>query len=264
MRSGALILGIVVSALLLGVAGALYVTAGNQGGAPYRDTIEQVREVQRLSASWSIEIARVRADPLADFDSLAAFVPRMDRLTQALAGAVQRIPELSDRLAADMSAYLSMVELQEERIERFKTGYAVVRNSARYLPIATANVTRQARAVNDTALAQRITTLTQNMNLYLTTPTDAGKSRLDEELGRLREASVGYAPPLANALANLLAHAEVLLARQAPTDALFEQATSDELTGLADRLAGALARERGQREALARRYEQGILGVLGV
>ena len=102
------------------------------------------------------------------------------------------------------------------------------------------------------------------MNLYLATPSDAGKGRLGEELGRLREASVGYAPPLANALANLLAHAEVLLDRQAPTDALFEQATSDELGGLADRLAGALSREQGQREAVARRFEQGILGLLAV
>ena len=264
MRSGALILGITVSAMLLAAAGTLYWMAASQGGAPYRAAIDQVREVQRLSAAWSVEIARVRADPLADFDSLAAFVPRMARLKEDLAATAQGIPELSDRLAADVNVYLAVADAQEERIERFKTGYAVVRNSARYLPIAASNVARQAQEVADAGLAQRIATLTQDMNLYLATPSDAGKGRLGEELGRLREASVGYAPPLANALANLLAHAEVLLARQAPTDALFEQATSDELGGLADRLAGALSREQGQREALARRFEQGILGLLGV
>ena len=264
MRSGALILGITVSAMLLAAAGTLYWMAASQGGAPYRAAIDQVREVQRLSAAWSVEIARVRADPLADFDSLAAFVPRMDRLKEDLAATAQGIPELSDRLAADVNVYLAVADAQEERIERFKTGYAVVRNSARYLPIAASNVARQAQDVADARLAQRIAALTQDMNLYLATPSDAGKGRLGEELGRLREASVGYAPPLANALANLLAHAEVLLDRQAPTDALFEQATSDELGGLADRLAGALVREQGQREAVARRFEQGILGLLGV
>ena len=264
MRSGALILGIVVSAMLLAAAGGLYWMAASQGGAPYRAAIDQVRGVQRLSAAWSVEIARVRADPLADFDSLAAFVPRMDRLKEDLAATAQGIPELSDRLAADVNVYLAVADTQEERIERFKTGYAVVRNSARYLPIAASNVARQAQDVADAALAQRIAALTQDMNLYLATPSDAGKGRLGEELGRLREASVGYAPPLANALANLLAHAEVLLDRQAPTDALFEQATSDELGGLADRLAGALSREQGQREAVARRFEQGILGLLAV
>ena len=250
--------------MLLAAAGTLYWMAASQGGAPYRTAIDQVREVQRLSAAWSVEIARVRADPLADFDSLAAFVPRMDRLKEDLAATAQGIPELSDRLAADVNVYLAVADAQEERIERFKTGYAVVRNSARYLPIAASNVARQAQEVADAGLAQRIAALTQDMNLYLATPSDAGKGRLGEELGRLREASVGYAPPLANALANLLAHAEVLLDRQAPTDALFEQATSDELGGLADRLAGALSREQGQREAVARRFEQGILGLLAV
>ena len=264
MKSGALILGITVSAMLLAAAGTLYWMAASQGGTPYRAAIDQVREVQRLSSAWSVEIARVRADPLADFDSLAAFVPRMARLKEELAATAQGIPELSDRLGADVNMYLAVADAQEERIERFKTGYAVVRNSARYLPIAAANVARQAQEVGDGGLAQRIAALTQDMNLYLATPSDAGKGRLGEELGRLREASVGYAPPLANALANLLAHAEVLLERQAPTDALFEQATSDELSGLADRLAGALSREQGQREALARRFEQGILGLLAV
>ena len=74
---------------------------------------------------------------------------------------------------------------------------------------------------------------------------------------------MAYPPSLANALANLLAHAEVLLARQGPVDALFEEATSAEAGALAGQLAGALQRERGQREAAAKRYEQGILGVLG-
>ena len=264
MRLGALILGIVVSVMLLAGAGALYVLAGREGGAPYRDAIEQVREVERLAAGWSVEVARVRADPFADFDALAAFVPRMARVKEGLAGAVGGIPSLSERLAADASAYLSVVDAQQERIERFKTGYAVVRNSARYLPIAAANVAGQAEELNDGRLSQRIATLTQDMNLYLATPTEAGKVRLGEELSRLREASVAYPPSLANALANLLAHAEVLLARQGPVDALFEQATSGEVSGLAGRLAGALQRERAEREASAARYEQGILGVLGV
>ena len=75
MKSGVLILGIVVSALLLAVAGVLYTLSGNPGAQHYRATIDLVRQIQQLSSSWSIEVARVRTDPLADFDSLAAFLP---------------------------------------------------------------------------------------------------------------------------------------------------------------------------------------------
>ncbi|MDD9980553.1 MAG: hypothetical protein OXU81_04205, partial [Gammaproteobacteria bacterium] len=138
MRTPALILGIVVSVTLLAAAGVLHTLAGSTGAHAYRGAIEQVRAIGQLSSSWSVEIARVKADPLADFDSLAAFIPRMARLTEHLAGTARTIPGLPDRLAADIQAYLAAIDAQAERIERFKTGYAVVRNSVRYLPLAAA------------------------------------------------------------------------------------------------------------------------------
>ena len=262
MKPGAFILGIIVSAFLLVAAGVLYTMAGSSGGQQYRASIELVRQVQQLSSSWSVEIARVRADPLADFDALAAFIPRMARLKERLAGASRGVPGLPDRLASDVRAYLSAIDAKEERIERFKTGYAVVRNSIRYLPLAAANVVRQAREMGDQPLARRIAALAQDMQLYLATPTGAGRERLTGDVERLREASVGYAPSVANALANLLAHAEVLLERRGPTEELFERATADEITELADRLAGGLAFERDRQEAAATYYERGVLAVI--
>ena len=264
MKSGALILGIIVSALLLAAAGVLYTMAGSSSGQQYRTSIDLVRHIQQLSSSWSIEIARVRADPLADFDSLAAFIPRMARLKESLSDAARPIPDLPDRLASDIRGYLSAIDAKEERIERFKTGYAVVRNSTRYLPLAATNVTRQAQEIDDAPLGRSISMLTQDMNLYLATPTDTGKERLTADMETLREDSVAYPPPLANALANMLAHAEVLLARQAPTDALFQEATSNEITNLADRLAGNLEFELARQGSLATSYERGVLAVIGV
>ena len=264
MKSGALILGIIVSALLLAAAGVLYTMAGSSSGQSYRASIDLVRQIQQLSSGWSIEIARVRSDPLADFDSLAAFIPRMASLKESLSDASRRIAGLPDRLANDIRGYLSAIDAKEERIERFKTGYAVVRNSTRYLPLAATNVTRQAQETNDDPLARSISMLTQDMNLYLATPTDTGKERLTADMEKLREDSVAYPPPLANTLANMLAHAEVLLARQAPTNLLFQEATSNDITDLADRLAGNLEFELARQDALATNYERGVLAVIGL
>ena len=264
MTPRALTLGIVVSALLLAGAGGLYTLAANPGAHAYRGAIEQVRAIQQLSSSWSVEIARVKADPLADFDALAAFIPRMARLKDRLADTARQIPDLPDRLSSDIQAFLSAVDAQEERIERFKTGYAVVRNSVRYLPLAAANVARQAGDAGDAALARGIATFVQDMNLYLSTPTGAARERLGAQVETLREASVGYAPALANALANLLAHAEVLLERQAPTETLFAEATSGGIADLTERLAASLAFERDRGEARATSYERGMLASIGV
>ena len=68
MKSGALVLGIIVSALLLVAAGTLYTMAGSAGGQQYRASVDLVRQIEQLSSSWSVEVARVRADPFADFD----------------------------------------------------------------------------------------------------------------------------------------------------------------------------------------------------
>ena len=264
MKSGALILGIIVSALLLAVAGGLYSIAGSGSGPAYRVSIDGVRQIEQLSSSWSIEIARVKADPLADFDSLAAFIPRMARLKESLSDAARRIPDLPDRLASDVQVYLNAVAAKEERVERFKTGYAVVRNSTRFLPLAAANVTRRAEEIGDASLSRGIPALIQDLNLYFSTPTSDGKERLSTEMTKLREDSVAYPPPLANALANLLAHAEVLLERHAPTETLFQEATSNEVTDLANRLAGNLEFELSRQESLATRYERGVLAAIGV
>ena len=264
MKTSALGLGIAVSVVVLAAAGGLTLMASQHGGAHHRAAMELVRELQQRSAGWSVEVARVRSDPLADFDALATFIPRMARLKERLAGAVRGAPDLPDRLASEVQVYLSALDAQEERIERFKTGYAVVRNSTRYLPLAAGGAAREARAANDGTLAARIATLLQELNLYLASPAGDAAERLGAEVEALRAASVGYAPALANALANLLAHAEVLLARSAPTGELFEAATANETAVIADRLADSFAFELDRRRDTATLYERGVLALIAL
>ena len=126
----------VLSLILVAAVSVLYWLVRNNGVEGYRSSISGVQQIQQLAADWSIETARVRSDPLADFDSLVAFIPQMNQLKGVLMAQVRSIPDVPDRLANDVSAYVNAVDAKEERIERFKTGYAVIRNSSRYLPVA--------------------------------------------------------------------------------------------------------------------------------
>ena len=265
MKARALVAGIVVSVLLLGVAGTLYVLSGSgTEQQQYRSAIALSRQIQQLSSQWSVEIARVRSNPLADFDSLAAFIPRMARLKGALRDMARSIEGLPGRLASDINAYLSALEAKEERIERFKTGYAVVRNSTRYLPLAAANVTREAQEARDEALVGTIAMLVQDMNQYLSGPTETARARLGEELRRLREASVSHPLALANGLANLVSHAEVLLEKQGSTEKLFQKATSSDIADLTERLVGSLEFELGKQAVQSAWYERAMLALIAL
>ena len=264
MKPGALILGAVVSVILLAAAGVLYMMARDNGEQQYRKSINVVQQIQRLSSDWSIEVTRVKADPLADFDSLAAFIPRMARLKSDLSETAHRIPDLPDRLANSINAYISAMDAKEERVERFKTGYAVVRNSARYLPLAATNVVRLAEEMEDQELAHGISSFIQEVDLYLATPTDASQTHLLGEIKVLRNDSVSYPPTLANTLTNLFSHAEVLLTKQGPTEELFREATSNRISTLTDELASNLRFELGRKEVQLAYYDRGILVVMAL
>ena len=264
MKIGALILGAVVSVILLAVAGVLYMMANDSGEEDYRSSIAAVQQIQRLSSDWSIEVSRVRSDPLADFDSLAAFIPRMARLKEELSATASRIPDLPDRLANAVNAYISAIDAKEERVERFKTGYAVVRNSERYLPLAASNVVRLAEEAGEHRLARQVSGLVQEMDLYLASPSDTAQERLTGGIEALRSESVTYPPQLANTLTNLVAHAEVLLAKQAPTEELFAEATSNRISGLTDELVNNLQFELGRSQAQLAFYDRGMLVVIAL
>lgn len=251
-----------VTALAVCIAVLFFWLARNNDPADYRKSISGVREIQQLAADWSIETARVRSDPLADFDSLAAFIPRMDELKQVLLATIRGIPDIPSRLANDVSAYVNAVEAREERIERFKTGYAIIRNSARYLPLAASNIVQSPNV--DADLSREVSALTNDINGYLTAPSDAVKGRLTVALERLADRAGGLESPLPDHVANFIAHADVLLAQQAPTGELFSQATSSEISDLSAQLVEDLGFELTRKNQLSSAYVNGMLGAAGV
>ena len=247
-----------VLSLVLVAAGAfLYWLVRENDPEGYRSSIAGVQRIQQLAADWSIETARVRSDPMADFDSLVAFIPQMSQLKGALLARARSIPDIPDRLANDVSAYVSAVDAKEERIERFKTGYAVIRNSSRYLPLAASNIV-QVPNINPELLGE-VSTLTNEIDAYLAAPTDATKGRLTVALERLGASATALPAPLPNYFANFISHAEVLLARQAPTGELFSLATSSEISDLAVKLVDDLGFELARKQERNDYYLNGIL-----
>lgn len=256
--SKSILVGSVLSMMIVAAGVVLYLMAQANDPKPYRDSIDQVRQIQQLAAEWSVETARVRADPLSDYDALTAFVPRMQGLQGTLLDTIRGIADIPDRLANDVSAYVSAINAKEERIERFKTSNSVVRNSSRYLPQAAADIVQDAEM--DTDLAREIGVAANEINDYLAAPSDAAKGRLTAVVERLGQRAGQLPDRIADAVANFTSHAGVLLDRQGPTDEIFEQATSNDISDMSDRLIGALATELSRVEQLGAWFMNGILG----
>ena len=261
MKTKSIAIGMVLSAVLVVTAAVLYWMANQARAGEHYLAISTVRRIQQLDSQWSIETARVRSDPLADFDSLAQFIPRMERLKRTLSDVIRNTPGLPDRLANTTGAYLSALAAKEERIERFKTGYAVLRNSVRYLPLAATNVMQQmqARGANS-AFIKHVATITEEINNYLASPAAPEKERLIRMLDDLGDGIATRHPVLVNTAMNFVAHGQVLLDKQAPTEEIFLEATSDSVSGLGETIIKSLESEIDRAEALAAWYERGIVG----
>ena len=262
MKSKSIILGIFLSVAFIVTAAGFYWMAVQTKSGEHHLAISTVRRIQQLESQWSVEVARVRSDPFADFDSLTQFIPRMDRLKETLSDAIRSTPSLPDRLANTTNAYLSAITAKEERIERFKTGYAVLRNSVRYLPLAATNVMQQMQTQgSNSAFIKNVATITDEINTYLASPAPPEKERLTRVLADLGDNIATRHPVLVNTAMNFVAHGQVLLEKQAPTEEIFQEATSDQISDLGETIIKGLDDEIDRTEALAAWYERGIIGM---
>ena len=261
MKSTAITIGIFLSVLLVVTAAGLYWMAAQTKSGEHSLAIATVQRIQQLESQWGVELGRVRSDPFADFDSLTEFIPRMDRLKKTLTDAIERTPSLPARLVNITHAYLSAITAKEERIERFKTSYAVLRNSVRYLPLAASNVMQQmqTRGAN-TAFIRNVGTVTEEINAYLASPAPTEKERLARMLSELGDNIANRHPALINTAMNFVAHGQVLLEKHAPTEETFQAATSDQISELGETIIKGLESDLDQTEALAAWYERGIVG----
>ena len=261
MKSMSNVIGAVASVALIGAGAALYFLSPPDLDPQFRTAITTIQRMQQLGAEWGVETARVRADPSANFDGLAEFVPRMKQMRSTLRENLAQIPGLSDRVAADARAYLSAMESLRERVERFKTAYAVIRNSERYLPLSSAELVARAQGAGDRELAREVSLLTQEFSAFLATSNEADRERLSARIQTLKDEGVRKTSVLASAVANFVAHAEVLLDKQGRTDELFQGITSNILSERVKPLADRLELEQSQRRRNTTLYQQGMIAV---
>ena len=261
MKSMSNVIGAVASVALIGAGAALYFLAPPDLDPQFRTAITTIQRMQQLGAEWGVETARVRADPSANFDGLAEFVPRMKQMRSTLRENLAQIPNLSDRVAADARAYLSAMESLRERVERFKTAYAVIRNSERYLPLSSAELVARAQGAGDRELAREVSLLTQEFSAFLATSNEADRERLSARIQTLKDEGVRKTSVLASAIANFVAHAEVLLDKQGRTDELFRGITSNILSERVKPLTDSLELEQSQRRRNTTFYQQGMIAI---
>ncbi|MDE0456645.1 MAG: hypothetical protein OXI15_05080, partial [Chromatiales bacterium] len=241
------VLGGTVSLLLAGAgAGALYLTPLDLD-SQFHAAIGLVQTIHRTASRWAVETSRVRADPTADFDSLSAFVPEVRDMRSAFSETTGSLP-LGQQVAADAQAYVDALDALAERVERFKTAYSAIRNSERYLPLASDALVEQALDAGDEQFAQELRSVAGSLAGYVAAPSDADAQRLLVRIQMLSERGPPEPPEgpdaLNESLQSYVAHARVVLAERSRLKVHLDAIASSELGRRTEPLVTALEMER--------------------
>ena len=224
------IVALVISAGLVAGAGYIYRQrlADQAGIAASMEMIEAIRAGERIAAEWGAEVGRVRNQPDANFDTLKGYIPRLAAQREAILAARGQMGELPSEIRNGIRGYLSRLRAKQELIERFKTDYAVVRNSQDFLlndPEGGQALLMSAREGGRTAIEDTTRQMFEELEQFLRTPDRGWNMRTDHTLDALVGISDGT--PEAEKVKEIAAHVEVLLDRYELAEDRFEKAISN-------------------------------------
>lgn len=200
--------------------------------------LEMIRELQRIDASWSLAAMRTMAIPQSDFDAVAGYLPRVRELRSGLLNSELASTEAPRALDTALRRFLSLGEAKEEAIERFKSNFAAMRNSQRYLPLAYQTLLDTEATPDLVAVIAKLRTANGLLAEFMQSPSETARTEIGTEMDVLEQGSMAYPPSFANALNNYVSHARVLLERKIPMTEILARVVDESAVGAGAEVVG--------------------------
>ncbi len=222
---------LIFSALIISAFLGYILFGANQSeeDSQFLENMECIHELQQLDATWSMTALQVLSLPNSDFDRLAAFLPRFRELRNNLSNSELAGNQVPAPLETKLLSFLQQLEDKEQAIEQFKSNFAIVRNSLRYLPLAAKTLSSKIREIDDNQLAERIRDLEMHTNSYLNAPDEDSKKILVIKLSEIEQELMEFPADIVNPLENFVSHARVLVERKVFMDEITARVTSDQV-----------------------------------
>ncbi len=215
-----------------------------QGTGNLYSVSEDIHNLRQLDGEWSLSVLRSLVSD-SDFDEVAGFLPVLRELRSGLATAADAQDTIPDNLKNRLFRFLSLVEAKEETVEQFKTNFAVVRNSRKFLPVATRSLLASAAKLKADAqekakdgvllsttgaeLADKIRDINDRVSAFSQRPDEGAKVRVLTALSEFEETVLQYPPELANALNNYISHSRIILERTIHLNSILKRVLGTEV-----------------------------------
>jgi len=220
----------------------------------FADNIENIQKLQAMDAAWSLAALHTYSTPNSDFDEVAAYLPQVRELRKALGISELATGDVPETLKNKLIRFLLMIESKEESIEHFKSNFAVVRNSLKFLPLASRALNVKLREMDDKKHAENISDLYERTNAFLQRPDEGNQATLLVEFNKMDENMMAFPESVANPLGNFLSHARVLVERKIQLDSSVEKVVDLRASKIGDELISQYRTYYS--DALAKHYDE--------
>ena len=258
------VLGILVSLSLLASAGFFYIAIQRDEmvTAQCMRAVESIRATQMLASQWSVEVGKVKNEVNSNFDVLADFVDRMAPHVQLIHNSQNAMPDLPSDVKWALNGYIQRLKAREERIERFKTGFAIVRNSRRIIPREGAILAEAARDGGYGKVEAATRQLLDRTQSFLRQPTEVQTQWMEQAMSTLAESAAGTLLHIQAETLNK--HARALLQHHGLTEQRFEDVMRTDLEDRAERVISLLDADHQQSRTKRRYFDYGFWASLGL
>ena len=224
--------------------------------------MEAVRATRVLATQWSAEVERVRSAVDSDFDRLADFNGRVGRQVRIIRDSRSAMPDRSVETDKTLTSLVRRLMAREERIERFKSGFAIVRNSRRFIPRIAEQLAEAARDGEYVRVGATIRRILEMAQGFLEQPTGSLRQWMEQAMRMLVENADGT--PLRTQAETLNKHVHALLRHHELMERHFEEIMRTDLEDQATRAVDLLNADYRRSETERRYFNYGFRVSLGL
>lgn len=215
------VLGLAAGSLLIAGAGALYLKGYSLESEQRDVTAGLLKDLRRIDATWNADVLRSRKGETKDYDAVTA--PQSAALAVLDRVGEQDLGRFDHRLTEAQRALREAVVSKSDLVDRFKRESAIMRNSLRYLPAATAELKGKLKEAGDAAPQKRaqletLATAAEQIlqdAMRLESATDSVDARrLDIAVGRLTVNRGEYPPAILESFNVFAKHAMQVAAQK--------------------------------------------------
>ena len=224
--------------------------------------MEAVRATRVLATQWSAEVERVRSAVDSDFDQLADFNSRVGHQVRIIRDSRSAMPDRSAETDETLTSLVRRLMAREERIERFKSGFAIVRNSRRFIPRIAEQLAEAARDGEYVRVGATIRRILEMAQGFLEQPTGSLRQWMEQAMRMLVENADGT--PLRTQAETLNKHVHALLRHHELMERHFEEIMRTDLEDQATRAVNLLNVDHQRSETKRRYFGYGFRVSLGL